>query len=280
MLRKKFGKTFDSFFTNSTLIIICAIMIFPVVYALMTSFKTLGDVLTFPPTFFPPEWTLEAYRQVFRSDMFRYYLPNTLINSLISSVITVPIAALASYSFSRYKKRGTRWILIGILGLMMIPGLTNLVALYRIGSVLDLLSSHFLIILVYSAGGLPFIIWIIKAFFDAIPYDLEEASLIDGCTPFQSFRLIVIPLAIPGLFAAFLMMIVDTWNEFLAAVILLSSNTSRTATVGLYDFQSAFEVAHHVLAAASIIVMLPVLLIFIIGRKAFFNAMMEGALKG
>jgi ABC-type glycerol-3-phosphate transport system permease component len=280
MVNRQRLKTVDSLVTNGLLIIICAIMIFPVVYALMTSFKTLDDVLTFPPSFFPPRWTLEGYRQVFRSDMFRYYLPNTFINSILASLITVPLAALAGYSFSRYRKRGTRWLLMGTLGLMMIPGLTNLVALYRIGSMLGLLSSHTLIVLVYTAGGLPFIIWILKAFFDAIPIDLEEAALIDGCTPLQSLWLVVLPLALPGLFAAFLLMLVDTWNEFLAAVILLSSNASRTATVGLYDFQSAFEVAHHVLAAACIVVMLPVLIIFIFGRKSFFSAMMEGALKG
>jgi ABC-type glycerol-3-phosphate transport system permease component len=273
-------KRLDNLLTNGILIAICAVMIYPVLYALMTSFKTQGDIVTFPPTFFPPEWTLDGYRQVFRSDMFRYYLPNTIINAVFSSLVTAPIACMAAYSFSRYKQKGNRWLMLGILGLMMIPGLTNLVALYRLGSVLKLLSTHTIMILVYTAGGLPFTIWIVKAFFDAIPIELEEAALIDGCSPVQSLRLVVMPLALPGLFAAFLMMLVDTWNEFLAAVILLSKNDSRTATVGLYDFQSQYEIAWHVLSAACIMIMLPVVIAFIFGRKTFFQAMLEGALKG
>jgi ABC-type glycerol-3-phosphate transport system permease component len=255
-------------------------MVFPVAYALMTSFKTKGDVITAPPTFFPPTWSLEGYLQVFRSDMLTYYLPNTAINALGSSLLTVPIAAFAAYALSRYKFRGNRWVLIFVLTLMMIPGLTNLVALYRLGSRLDLLSTHTIMILVYTAGGLPFTIWIMKVFFDAIPRELEEAAYIDGCSPLQSLWYVVTPLALPGLFAGFLLMMVDTWNEFLAAVILLSSNESRTAMVGLYDFQSSFEVAYHVQTAACIVIMLPVVILFVFGRRTFFNAMMEGALKG
>ncbi len=280
MVESKFRRVLDSILTNGFLIIICAVMIYPVIYALMTSFKTQGDVITAPPTFFPPEWSFEGYKTVFNSDMFRYYLPNTAINAVLSSIVTVPIAGLAGYAFSRYKFKGSKLIQLGILGLMMIPGLTNLVAMYRIGSQLKILSSHMIMVLVYTAGGLPFTLWIIKAFFDAIPKEMEEAALIDGCSPLQSLRYVVLPLAMPGLFAGFIMMFVDTWNEFLAAVVLLSANTSRTASVGLYDFQSAFEVAYHVLSAACILIMLPVVIIFIFGRKTFFQAMLEGALKG
>jgi ABC-type maltose transport system permease subunit len=132
----------------------------------------------------------------------------------------------------------------------------------------------------YAAGGVPYTLWILKAFFDAIPRELEESALIDGCSPLASLRLIVIPLAMPGLFAGFLMNFIGFWNEFLAAVILLSDNASRTATVGLYDFQSQYEIAYNILTAACIMMMLPVLIIFLLGRKTFFQAMLDGALKG
>jgi len=163
---------------------------------------------------------------------------------------------------------------------MMIPGLTNLLALYSIGSRLRILNSHWTIVVWYAAGGVPYTIWIIKAFFDAVPREMEEAALIDGCSPLRSLWHIVIPLAMPGLFASFLMNFVGFWNEFLAALILITSNDARTATIGLYDFQSQYEIAFHVLSAACIIIMMPVLIIFIIGHKTFFRAMMQGALKG
>jgi ABC-type glycerol-3-phosphate transport system permease component len=280
MVQSSTRKRLDSIFVHVALITISALMIFPVLYALMTSFKTKGDVITAPPTFFPPTWSLEGYASVFRSDMLSIYLPNTAINALGASLLIVPLAAFAGYALSRYKFRGNRVVLIFVLTLMMIPGLTNLVALYRLGSQLGLLSTHTIMILVYTAGGLPFTIWIMKVFFDAIPIELEEAASIDGCSPMQSLWYVVTPLALPGLFAGFLLMVVDTWNEFLAAVVLLSRNESRTAMVGLYDFQSSFEVAYHVQTAACIIIMLPVVIMFVLGRRTFFNAMLEGALKG
>jgi len=266
--------------TNILLSAICFVVIFPVLYALMTSFKTQGTVLTMPPTFFPPQWSLEGYKAVLRSDMFKIYLPNTAFNAIVSSLVIMPVAALAAYSFSRYHFRWSKTLQLAILGLMMIPGLTNLVAIYRIGSVLKLLNSHLILITIYTAGGVPFTIWIIKSFFDAIPREMEEAALIDGCSPLMSLRHVVIPLAMPGLVAGFLMNFVSTWNEFLAAVVLLTANSARTATVGLYDFQSQYEIAYHVLTAACIMIMMPVVITFIVARKSFFKAMMDGALKG
>lgn len=269
-----------SLIVNALLVFICFLMIYPVLYGLMTSFKTQGTVLTSPPTFLPQIWSLEGYRAVLNSDMFRIYLPNTAINAILSALFTMPLAALAAYSFSRYKYRWSGALQMGILGLMMIPGLTNLVAIYRLGSVLKLMNTHFILILIYTAGGIPFTIWIIKAFFDAIPPDLEEAARIDGCTPLMSLWHVVIPLSMPGLVSGFLLNFVYCWNEFLAAVILLTANSARTATVGLYDFQSQYEIAYHIINAACIIIMLPVIVIFIAARKSFFRAMMDGALKG
>ncbi len=266
--------------TNILLSAICFLVIFPVLYALMTSFKSSGTVLTMPPTFFPPKWSLEGYKAVLQSDMFKIYLPNTAFNAIMSSIFTMPVAALAAYSFSRYHFRWSKALQVAILGLMMIPGLTNLVAIYRIGSVLKLLNTHLILIMIYTAGGIPFTIWIVKSFFDAIPREMEEAALIDGCSPLMSLRHIVIPLAMPGLVAGFLMNFVSTWNEFLAAVVLLTANSARTATVGLYDFQSMYEIAYHILSAACIIIMMPVVILFVIARKSFFKAMLDGALKG
>jgi multiple sugar transport system permease protein len=280
MVTSRFTRYADVITTHLVLGIFAVVFLFPVVYTLMTSFKSQGEVLTSPPTFFPTEWSLDGYQQVFRSDLVRYHLPNTVINSFFSSVLTVMIASLAGYTFSRYRFRGSRALELAILGLIMIPGLTNLVPLYHIASDLKLLNTHRFIIAVYTAGGLPFTIWIVKSFFDSIPLELEEAAMIDGCTPLQALRFVVVPLAAPGLMAAFLLMFVDTWNEFLAALVLLSRTSAKTATVGLYDFQSSFEIAYQVWTAACIVILVPVLILFLLLRRTFFQAMLQGALKG
>ncbi len=280
MVTSRFARYADTITTHLILAIFAVVFMFPVVYTLMTSLKSQDEVLTSPPTFFPSQLSIDGYEQVFRSDLVRYYIPNTVINSFFSSVLTVVIASLAGYTFSRYRFRGSRALELFILGLIMIPGLTNLVPLYRIASDLRLLGAHEFIIAVYTAGGLPFTIWIVKSFFDTIPLELEEAALIDGCTPLQALRFVVVPLAAPGLMAAFLLMFVDTWNEFLAALTLLSRNTAKTATVGLYDFQSSFEIAYQVWTAACIVILVPVLVVFLALRRTFFQALLQGALKG
>ncbi len=282
MVRSRRQKFTEFTSTHLVLGFFALLFIFPVLYTLMTSFKSQIEVRTNPPLFFPKVWVLDGYVQVFKSDLIRYNLPNTFINSFGSSVLTVLLAGLAGYAFSRYKFRGSRTLQLVILGLMMIPGLTNLVPLYKLASDFGLLRdyTHQLMIGIYTAGGLPFSIWIIKSFFDAIPLEIEEAALIDGCSPLQALWYVVTPLAAPGLLAAFLLMFVDTWNEFLAAALLLNSNKVQTATVGLYTFQSSFEIAYHVWMAACIIIMLPVVILFLALRRTFFEAMLQGALKG
>ncbi len=280
LIRSKAQKIRDEIITHGLLIFFSLIMLFPVLLSLMTSFKTKTDVMILPPKFFPPHWTLEGYIKVFQSDLLPIYMPNSAINAFVSTIVTVVLASFAAYGFSRFKFRGSRALQLSILGLMMIPGVTNLVSYYRLGSQLGILSTHLIMVLVYTGFELPFGLLILKNFFDAIPIDLEEAAKIDGCKSIQVLWHILIPLSLPGLFVAFLLILVYTWNEFLFAVTLLSANTARTAMVGLYDFQTSFEVAYHALSAASIIVLLPILVVFILGRKTFFRAMMEGALKG
>ncbi|HRE46598.1 MAG TPA: carbohydrate ABC transporter permease [Aggregatilineales bacterium] len=282
MVVSRFTKRFDTLTTHLILGLFALFALFPIIYTLMTSFKngsTENGVLTRPPTLFPQQVSLEGYQTVFNSDMVKHFIPNSLINSVVSSVMVVVVASLAGYTFSRYRFRGSRVLEFMILGLMMIPGLTNLIPLYKMASDAGMLDRHEFIIAVYTAGGLPFAIWIIRSFFETIPLELEEAALIDGCSPLGALIRVVVPLAMPGLMAAFLLMFVDTWNEFLAALALLSG-TARTVTVGLYDFQSSYEIAYHVWTAACVLIMAPVMLLFLALRRHFFEAMLQGAVKG
>ncbi|MHB8627177.1 MAG: carbohydrate ABC transporter permease [Aggregatilineales bacterium] len=292
MVRPRYRQITEFISTHAILGAFALLFIFPIAYTFTTSFKSQLEVRTNPPLFFPQQWVMDGYQQVLHSDMLRFYVPNTFINSFGSSLLTVTLAGLAGYAFSRYKFRGSGALQIAILGLIMIPGLTNLVPIYKVASDLRRLLvntsgiltlsefTYSMMIGIYTAGGLPFTIWIVKTFFDTIPIELEEAALIDGCTPLQTLRHIVVPLARPGLVAAFLLMFVDTWNEFLAAVLLLNNNQLQTATVGLYTFQSSFEIAYHVWMAACILIMLPVVVLFLLLRRTFFSAMLQGALKG
>lgn len=253
--------------------------LFPIVYALLTSFKPNSEVLTTPPTLLPHMLSLAAYAQVLHeSPLLRQYLPNSLINAGFSAVLVVILASTSAYIFSRYRFVGSGALEWAVLGLMLLPSIPFIIPYYRLGGMLNLLNSHEYIIGIYTAWGLPFAIWILRSFIRAIPLELEEAALIDGCTQWQSLWFILLPLAAPGLVTAGLLVFIDTWNDFLLAVILLTGE-ARTATVGLYDFQTLYETRYDLLTAASIIMILPVLLIFLLLHRYFFDALLSGAVK-
>lgn len=296
---------------NFGLILICLIVMLPVATTLLISFKREEDVLRKPPVILPcdtPEsafnladcrWAIEGYQRVLApkpaaeswldfaltGNMFRIYIPNTLLYATSSALLVVILASLSGYAFSRYRFRGHGFLLTGILAITGIPLLTNLLALYQIGidlrkAQIPFYDDRYFIILVYIGFFLPLSVWIAKGFFDAIPRELEEAALIDGCSPLGALWRIVMPLALPGLMAVFLLAFVNVWNEFIAGYLLIVKNDLKPAMFGLYDFLSQNIINFQVIAAACTLIALPVVILFLFTRRAFFQAMMEGAVKG
>jgi len=206
---------------------------------------------------------------------------NSIIDSLGGAIVTTVFAALAAYAFARLKFRGRDALLAFVLFMMMLPGLTNMIPLYKLASDLKLLNTYVIMILIFGAYGIPLGIWIMKGFFESIPRELEEAAAIDGATPFQTFWRVVVPISAPGLTATFLINFVYNWNNFFMPLIMLTKSDMKTATVGLFDFQHALEGNQdELLAAACAVIMIPVILMFIFSRKYFMQGMVEGAVKG
>jgi ABC-type maltose transport system permease subunit len=195
------------------------------------------------------------------------------------------LAALSGYAFSRYRFRGHDALMIAILAITGVPLLTNLLALYQMGISLRKLpipiyNDRVFIIIVYAGFFLPMSVWIAKGFFDAIPRELEEAGLIDGCSPVGGLVRIVLPLVTPGLTAIFLLTFVGVWNEFIAGYLLITKNSLKPAMFGMYDFLGQNLINAQLIAAACIIIALPMVIVFLIARRSFFRAMVEGAIKG
>jgi ABC-type glycerol-3-phosphate transport system permease component len=296
--------------SNAIMLVVCAFMLFPVFGTLVISLKRQADVERKPPVFFPCDtpaqlfdltacrFVLEGYQRIvdpqpdpnallgidLNGRMVSTYLPNTLLYAASASVIATTLAGMAGYAFSRFRFRGRRALMVALLAITGIPLLTNLIALYQMAATLRKAlpgyDERIFLIVVYVGFYLPFNIWIVKSFFDTVPRELEEASFIDGCTPFQALWLIVTPLATPGLTSAFLLSFVGVWNEFIAGYLLVSRNALKTAMFGLYDFISQFVIGYQVLAAACILIALPVVVLFLFTRPIFFRAMVEGAVKG
>jgi len=297
--------------TNGAMIAIVVLLMLPIALTLSTSFKREQDVLRRPPVLLPCDgpdgqfslshcrFDIEGYERVIapRPDagsplgfsltgrMFSTYVPNTLFYALASSGLVFVMSGLAGYAFSRYRFRGRRALMIAILAITGIPLLTNLLALYQMA--VDLRKAgipgydeRMFIIAVYVGFQLPFSVWIVKSFFDTIPRELEEAAFIDGCTPIGALWRIVTPLAMPGLLAAFLLCFVNVWNEFIAGYLLITKRELRTVMFGMYDFLSQNIINYQVVAAACVLIAAPVVILFLLTRRTFFQAMTEGAIKG
>jgi multiple sugar transport system permease protein len=308
-LRLPSRKTWTRLVLNAIMIVIVLVAIMPILLTLIISFKDQQDTIRKPPVLFPCDtptspidldacrWAVEGYQRVLAPEpsdsplgfkltgkMFRIYIPNTLLYAFATSTGVVILAGMSGFAFSRFRFRGRNALMSAILAITGVPLLTNILALYQMGVVLRKSSFPFneriFLIVVYLGFFLPLSVWIAKGFFDTIPRDLEEAALIDGATHLGALRHVTMPAAMPGLAAIFLLTFVNVWNEFLAGYLLVTDNNLKPVMFGLYDFLGANIINLQVLAAACILLALPMILVFLFSRRAFFTAMVEGAVKG
>jgi len=304
-------KKWQQLTVNGIILMVLLFVMIPIATTVLISFKREQDVIRKPPIVFPCDtatksfdlracrWSTEGYYRVvapkpsdsspfgfsITGNMLRTYLPNTLLYATVTSFIVVLLAGTSGYAFSRYRFRGHGFLMTAILAITGVPLLTNLLALYQMGIVLRKANLPFwddriFIIVVYIGFYLPLSVWIAKGFFDAIPRELEEAAKIDGCSPFCALMRVIMPLAMPGMTAVFLLTFVNVWNEFIAAYLLISKNEHKSAMYGLYDFLGQNIMNVQVIAAACIIIATPVVILFLLTRRTFFKAMVEGAVKG
>jgi ABC-type glycerol-3-phosphate transport system permease component len=304
-------QSWERLLVNAILILVCLFAMLPIATTVLISFKREQDVTRKPPVIFPCDtptqsfdlsacrWSTEGYYRVLApkpssswplaftltGNMLRVYLPNTMLYATVSSLLVVLLAGMSGYAFSRYRFWGHSALMTGILAITGVPLLTNLLALYQMGVTLRKASLPFyddriFIIIVYMGFYLPLSVWIAKGFFDAIPRELEEAALIDGCSPLGALMRITMPLAMPGMMAVFLLTFVSVWNEFIAGYLLIAKNEHKPAMFGLYDFLGQNIINLQVIAAACILIALPMVILFLFTRQSFFRAMVEGAVKG
>lgn len=263
-----------------TFIIVCLLMLFPVYWGLVTSLKDQQAIYAFPPTLIPPRPTLQHYGTV----LFESELPRQILNSLIVSVLTIVtsvfLGTFASYGFSRWEFRGKQLLLVVFLFALMIPGLANLISIYMIFTKIRITNTYLSLVIVYSGYTLPVVIWLMKTFVDKIPRQIDEAAVIDGCSYFTVFNRIILPICKPGLVAAAIFVLITTWIEFIVALILITVPNMKTATVGVYDFISFHKITWGPITAASMTMLVPVILFFAIFQKHLVIGLTRGAIKG
>ena len=253
---------------------------FPILFLLASSFKPPRDILAFPPRFiFAP--TLENYRQLFvRWPEFFDALRNSLIITISATVITVIFTTLAGYVYSRVRNRATALSAFGMILVRMIPPIVITLPLFPIVNLLHLNDTHIVLIVLYSTFFVSLNTWIMKAFIDQIPREIEEAAVSDGASLWQTLRLIVIPLSTQGMIAASTFVLIFSWNEFLFAFIFTTTQ-ARTTPLILSEMIGAVDgVDWGVLFAAATLQLLPILIFVIAVQKYVVAGLTAGSLKG
>ena len=225
-------------------------------------------------------YTGEHFSNMLGSEAFWTWMRNSLIVSVGTTLMGLIVAVPAGYAFSRYKFTGRDVSMFAFLLVQMFPGIIILVPYFLVMKTLGLLNSHLGLILAYCVTALPLCVWMLKGFFDTVPRELEEAALLDGCTQFQVFTKVVLPLSLPAVAVTALFSFLAAWNEFLLALTFNTSNDMYTLPVGLASMISSTGQAWGDFAAASLLVSLPVALLFLFFQKFLIEGLSAGGVKG
>ena len=250
----------------------------PLAWALLTSFMSSKETTTIPATLIPLHPTLDSYIATVKGDIGRYY-NNSTVASFVSTIITMILATLAAYAFARLHFRFKTPLLLFMLSLSLFPPIAQVVPVYQILQKLHLIGSLAALILPYSIMGLPLAVLVLIAIFQDIPLDLEEAAAVDGLTRWEAFVRIIVPVTLPGLFTAAVIIFVGDWNEYLFALNYTTPNTS-TLPVGLVTISQTEFVTHFdQLAAATIISVIPLIVRIIMMERRIISGLTIGVFK-
>jgi multiple sugar transport system permease protein len=264
----------------AALAIVAAAFVAPQLWLLSLSLKTKAAVYEFPPRWIPSQPTTANYWFALTATQVPWYLWNSIVVALAAAAATMAVATPAAYVLSRERFRDRGRLLAALLVVQMLSPVVLLVPMYRLVEAAALVDTRSGLVLVYASMQVPFTAWVLKNFFDAVPRPLFEAAELDGASRGRTFLSIVLPLAAPGLAAAAIFNLAAYWSEFSLALVLLDSQERFTMPLGLFSFQSAYETDWQLVAAASFIGLVPVMIAFVLLQRFFVSGLTAGAVKG
>ena len=282
--QKKVRRVIVGVFREITILPVLLFMVGPFIWMVIASFKPTPEIFTKVPTLLPTRWTLEHYLYVFEGSgeaSFGREFLNSGIVTLASVVTALIVGSLAAYGLSRFQRRWTSGALVAIMSPQFFPGVLTLIPLFMLFNWLGLIDTHIALVLVYMTFALPISTWLLKAFFDRIPVEIEEAALMDGCTRLQAMIRIVLPPSIPSLAAVGIFIMIGVWKELMIASIFLRSEKLITVPVGLMRLvqMEHSRLLYGPLLAKSILAAIPVIVLFVYFQKYFDQGLTRGAIK-
>jgi multiple sugar transport system permease protein len=260
------------------LILVGAFCLSPLVWQAITSLKPESELTNIPPLL-PKNATMENYTYVFMLHPFSRLLLNSFIVAACSTFLSLFFGSLAAFALSKLKVRGASVILILVLAASMFPAISTVSPLYMILRSLQLRDTLISLIITYTTFSLPLTIWVLTNFFRNIPEEIFSAARVDGCTNWQSFYRVLLPVSAPGLAATAILVFIFSWNEFLYALTFTSTIASRTVPVGIALFAGLHEVPFGEMAAASVVVTIPLVILVFAFQKKIVEGLTAGAVK-
>jgi multiple sugar transport system permease protein len=257
-----------------------AVFLLPQLWLFSLSLKNKAGVYEYPPRWIPDGASFANYRFALTHTQVPWYLWNSTVVAVVATIVTMVVSIPAAYVLSRERFYGRRALIGALLAVQMLSPVILLVPIYGVIERLGLIDTHRGLILVYSAMQVPFTVWVLKSFFDAVPRSLFEAALLDGASRARTLWTIALPIVRPGLGAAAIFNLAAYWAEFSLALVLLDSQARYTMPLGLFSFQSAYETDWQLLAAASFIGLIPVVAAFVFLQRFFVAGLTAGAVKG
>jgi multiple sugar transport system permease protein len=259
---------------------ILVLALFPVLWIVLLSFKSPATITD--GRFWPASWSTENYSQIFHQDIFLFALRNSFGIAAIATVIAVVFASMAAYAIARLNFPGKGIILGAALMIAMFPPISIVGPLYNMWRNLGLFDTWPGLIIPYLTFALPLAIYTLTAFFREIPWELEQAAQIDGATAFQAFRKVIVPLAAPGVATTAVLVFIFCWNDFVFAVSLTSTQSAETVPAAISQFPGAsqFTAPYGSIAAAAVIVTIPIVILVLIFQRRIVAGLTAGAVKG
>ena len=266
---------------NAILVVTSLVWLLPVYWMVNSAFQTEKNLLSSPPKLIPAPLTTEHFAKVLSSPAFHSALLMSLSAAVITVVATTLCSLLAALALARFNFRGRRTLIVAILVIQMIPAEALFISQYRMLDSWALLNSVAGLSLLYVGGVLPFVTWMMRGYVEAVPEELEQAAMIDGCTRVQAFMRVTLPLLAPGLVSTSVFAFLHSWNEYTLALIVLSRDSAVTLPLWLQSFQQGLQGSDWGgVMAGSTLITIPVLILFIFVQNRMSTGMVSGAVKG
>jgi ABC-type glycerol-3-phosphate transport system permease component len=264
----------------AVVLVLSGFALFPLAWIVFSSLKSYADLYRFPPSYAPESLSLGFYAKVLETTPFTTFMLNSVIVGIAATLAGVAVAAMAGYALARARFRGRGLLLKAVLLAYMFPQILIVVPLFAAIARVGLANTYLGLVLAYVTYAFPFATWMLTAYFEKIPLEIEEAGRIDGASNFRVFWRLVLPLAAPGVVTVAIFCFINAWNEFLYALVILGGGERRTLPVGLYSFVGGEFAQWGEMMAATAMTMVPTLVLFMLIQKRLAGGLTAGAVRG